>query len=142
MHQYLARIHATLHSRGDLEILTLEIRQPTRLDGHIQGRVRFYDDSTLTFEEKAVKRERSIEKISYRYHYQRADGTLVLRYDNAPHHPEVSTYPDHIHIEGRVEAAKPPDLSDVLHRIDGLLYPTGRRDGMSDGGGEERENDV
>jgi len=85
--------------------------------------VRFYDGSTLTFEEKTVRRGRNIEKISYRYHYQHADGTLAFRYDNAPHHPEVSTYPDHIHIEGRVEATAPPDLSDVLRRIDGLLYP-------------------
>jgi len=138
MHQYLARIHATLHSREDLEILTLEIRQPARLDGHIQGRVRFYDGSTLTFEEKAVKRGRNIEKISYRYHYQRADGTLVFRCDNAPHHPEVSTYPDHIHIEGRVEAADPPDLSNVLCRIDGLLYPTGQGEGTSNQRGDTR----
>jgi hypothetical protein len=41
---------------------------------------------------------------------------------------KVSTFPDHIHIEERVEAAEPPNLSQVLRRIDGLLYPTGRQD--------------
>ena len=128
MHQYLTRIYATLYSRGDVEIQFLYSEQPTRLDGRVRGRLRFYDGSTLTFEEKVIKRGRSIEKISYRYHYQRPDGTLVFRYDNAPHHPEVFTFPDHVHIEGRVEAAEPPDLSRVLRRIDGLLYPTGRQD--------------
>lgn len=129
MHQYLTRIYATLYSRGDVEIQFLYSEQPTRLDGRVRGRLRFYDGSTLTFEEKVIKRGRSIERISYRYHYQRADGTLGFRYDNAPHHPEVFTFPDHIHIEGHVEAAEPPDLSEVLRRIDGLLYPTGQQDG-------------
>ncbi|MGA9348698.1 MAG: DUF6516 family protein [Anaerolineae bacterium] len=129
MHQYLTRIYATLYSRGDVEIQFLYSEQPTRLDGRVRGRLRFYDGSTLTFEEKVIKRGRSIEKISYRYHYQHADGTLGFRYDNAPHHPEVFTFPDHIHIEGRVEATEPPDLSEILRRIDGLLYPTGQQDG-------------
>ena len=139
MHQYLARIYATLYSRGDVEIQSLYSEQPTRLDGRVRGRLRFYDGSTLTFEEKVIKRGRSIEKISYRYHYQRADGTLVFRYDNAPHHPEVLTFPDHIHIEGRVEAAEPPDLSKVLRRIDELLYPTGQQDSALNNQAEERE---
>jgi len=39
----------------------------------------------------------------------------------------VNLFPDHIHIEERVEAAEPPDLSKVLRRIDGLLYPTGQQ---------------
>ena len=141
MHQYLTRIYATLYSRGDVEIQFLYSEQPTRLDGRVRGRLRFYDGSTLTFEEKVIKRGRSIERISYRYHYQRADGTLGFRYDNAPHHPEVLTFPDHIHIEGHVEAAEPPDLSEVLHRIDGLLYPTGQQDSVLNNQAEERESD-
>jgi len=141
MHQYLARIYATLCSRGDVEIQSLYTEQPTRLDGRVRGWLRFYDDSTLTIEEKVIKRGRSIEKISYRYHYQRADGTLVFRYDNAPHHPEVVTFPDHIHIEGHdVEAAEPPDLSKVLRRIDELLYPTGQPNSALNNQAEKRES--
>jgi hypothetical protein len=140
MHQYLARIYATVYSRGDVEIQSLYSEQPTRLDGRVRGRLRFYDGSTLTFEEKVIKRGRSIEKISYRYHYQRADGTLVFRYDNAPHHPEVSTFPDHIHIEERVGATEPPDLSQVLRRIDELLYPTDQQDSALNNQAEGRES--
>ena len=80
---------------------------------------------------------RKIRKIAYSYHYQRADGSLVFRYDNAPHHPEVFTFPNHIHIEGRVEAAEPPDLGEVLRRIDGLLYPTGQQDSALNNQAEE-----
>ena len=81
IHQYLARIHATLYARSDIS-----------------------------------------------FHYQRPDGTCVVRYDNAPHHPQVSTFPDHKHMDDRIEAAEPPDLSEVLREIDGILYPQQRND--------------
>ena len=88
--------------------------------------LRFWDGSYLQVEEALVVRAFAIVKVRYNYHYQRADSTLVFRYDNAPHHPEVSTHPHHVHVGERVEPAEPPDLSDVLHEIDGLLYPTGK----------------
>jgi len=122
LHRYLSRLYATIHSRSEIEIEHLNAKQPATLHGRIAGRLRFYDGSTLEFEEVLeLWKPRWISKIYYKY--QQADGTLIFRYDNAPHHPELSTYPDHIHIEGRVEAAGPPDLSDVLRRIDGILYP-------------------
>jgi len=68
---------------------------------------------------KAVPLPRIIEKI-----HQRADGTLVFRYDNVPHHPEIVTFPHHKHVGETITAARPPDLSEVLREIDGLLYAT------------------
>lgn len=139
LHQYLSRLYATIYSRGEIEVERFCVKQPSMLRGRIAGRLRFYDGSTLEFEEiLELQKTRRITKVYYKYHYQHADGTLVFRYDNAPHHPEVPTFPDHLHIEDRVEAAEPPDLSDVLRKIDGLLYPTGQREGTPDKrGGEE-----
>jgi len=91
--------------------------------GAIEGRFRLYDGSLLAFDETVIERGVILIKTDYAYHYQRADGTLIFCHDNAPHHPEIPTFPDHIHIEERVEAAEPPDLSDVLRKIDELLYP-------------------
>jgi hypothetical protein len=48
------------------------------------------------------------------------------------------TFPNHIHIEGRVEAVEPPDLSEVLHKIDELLCPTGQQDSTLNNQAEER----
>ena len=123
LHQYLTRLYATVHSRGEITVEQLDATQRTSLRGRIAGHLRFYDGSLLAFEEVLeVRGGHQIARTYYKYHYQRADGTQVFRYDNAPHHPEVSTFPDHIHIEGRVEAAEPPDLSDVLRKVDELLY--------------------
>ena len=34
----------------------------------------------------------------YAYHWERRSQTgSIFRWDNAPHHPEVNTYPDHFH---------------------------------------------
>lgn len=31
----------------------------------------------------------------YSLHWQRRDGVLIQRWDTAPHHPEVATFPSH-----------------------------------------------
>jgi hypothetical protein len=55
-------------------------------------------------------------------HYQREDGTMVFRYDNAPHFPHLPTAPNHKHVEEtEVIAAEAPDLESVLKEIEGLI---------------------
>ena len=142
LRRYLERLRDTICARREITVEYLRVEEilPDRL-GAIGGRLRFYHDSLLVFDETVIERGIVLVKTDYAYHYQRADGTLVFRYDNAPHHPEVSTFPDHIHIEGRVEAAAPPDLSQVLRRIDELLYSTGQQDSAGNNQAEERESD-
>ena len=67
-----------------------------------------------------------VRKSKYAYHYQRADGQRVFRYDNAPHYPDLPGFPKHKHEDERVVPAPAPDLSKVLREIDGYLYPSGR----------------
>ncbi|MFZ1757037.1 MAG: DUF6516 family protein [Caldilineaceae bacterium] len=88
------------------------------------GRVRFYNLSILNILEVVVPGDRrSIDKIRYAFHYQSAEGTLIFRYDNAPHHPDLSTFPAHKHTPDGVIAADAPDLADILREIDAILYP-------------------
>jgi len=60
--------------------------------------------------------------IRYGYVYSDASGNERLRFDNAPHHPSVWTFPHHKHIAGEVEA-KPfsGDLQDAIAEIDALI---------------------
>lgn len=122
MHQDLTRLYTTIHSRGDLEVEVLDFDHPSPTEGHVRGTLRFYDGSRLVFEEKTLMRARHIEKITYRYHYQHTDGTMVFRYDNAPHYPDLPNFPYHKHVGDRVEPAEAPDLHDVLAEVDGILY--------------------
>jgi hypothetical protein len=42
---------------------------------------------------------------------------LIFRYDNAPHHREVGTFPHHKHEQDQVSASQEPTLFDVLFEI-------------------------
>jgi hypothetical protein len=95
-------------------------------DSFIEARLRFWDGSMLEIRESIIPElALVVNKTEYAFHYQDANGQLVLRYDNAPHHPEISTHPHHKHIEDRIESAQVPDLSDVLREIDQILSARG-----------------
>lgn len=57
--------------------------------------------------------------IRYSYHWQRADQQLVKRWDNAPHYPNLATYPHHIHDgdENHVLPCPNVKLIDILTMI-------------------------
>lgn len=131
LYRYLSRLQSTIYSHREIEIKRLVIHSATALSGRIWGRLRFYDGSLLEFEEKLTLRNDDIEKVDYRYHYQRADDTCIFRYDNAPHHSELPGFPEHKHTLTGVEPAEPPDLSAVLKEIDTYLYPDARSGGES-----------
>ncbi len=57
----------------------------------------------------------SIE-IAYAYHWQDIQGNLIVRWDNAPHHPEIKTHPHHKHVPETKEA-RVTDLEGVLKEI-------------------------
>ncbi|MDP1714394.1 MAG: DUF6516 family protein [Anaerolineales bacterium] len=61
-----------------------------------------------------VVTEPQIKRLKYRYHLQSSDNKLVARWDNAAHHPEVKTHPDHLHLGEKVKANPPVDIPQVL----------------------------
>lgn len=48
------------------------------------------------FERFQVMKE-SVRVTKYSFHWQDVTGELRMRWDNAPHHPEVTTHPHHVH---------------------------------------------
>ncbi|MGH2522739.1 MAG: toxin-antitoxin system TumE family protein [Anaerolineales bacterium] len=67
--------------------------------------------------------ETTVQRIAYVYHYQRADGALVFRYDNSTHYPSLPNAPHHKHDgdENTVVPANAPDLAAVLKEIEAHL---------------------
>jgi hypothetical protein len=57
----------------------------------------------------------------YSFHWQSRDGELIIRWDNAPHHPELDTFPDHKHFNGQVVATLELSLRDVFKVIEERL---------------------
>lgn len=127
LHHYLARLHDTILSRQEIRIEEMEIldrSDKSSQTSEFYARLRFLDDSQLQVVEKLIVEGYMIIKARYAYHYQRADGTLVFRYDNVPHHPEIKTHPHHKHLDDSVVSTQPPDLGEVLREIDAVLYKT------------------
>lgn len=86
--------------------------------GIIEGKLRFTDESSLHFIE-FVDVKGGVERYKYAYHYQDREENMIFRYDMAPHHPEIPTFPHHKHTpSNEVTACAPPTLAQVLEEID------------------------
>ena len=121
--QYLTLIHNIIQSRQETVVDHFLVQEvmPDR-EGLIEGRIRFWDQLLLQFVEVLQARGLVLVKTDYAYHYQDANDELIFRYDNAPHHPTVATFPHHKHTKTTIEESQPPHLGDVLKEIDRILY--------------------
>jgi len=90
--------------------------------GYVRGDIYFVDGSRLHVREY-INAEFGIERLTYAYHYQRADSTFVFRYDNTAHFPTLENFPHHTHqhTEDKVIGAPPPTLREVLQEIETLI---------------------
>lgn len=63
-------------------------------------RLTLYDGGLLEMSERVVfsKKDGTLRTTTYSFHWQNANNELIKRWDNAPHHPEISTYPHHVHV--------------------------------------------
>jgi hypothetical protein len=79
----------------------------------------FKDGSVLEFLE-LIRETHGLERLKYRFQHRKGD-TLAFRYDNAPHHREIDTFPHHVHIGGKVLPSKEKNLIEVLREIEDIL---------------------
>ena len=91
-------------------------------NGLLRCRVHFWDVSFLDIYEVVSTELGYPVRIQYSYTYLR-DEQRVFRYNNAPHHPEIATHPNHKHLgpEDRLAPADQPNLSWIFDEIEGLL---------------------
>lgn len=100
--------------------ITLDKRGPSA--GYVRGVVFCADESQLNFRE-FVNTQPRVERFTYVYHYQAADGSMVFRYDDTPHFPDLSSFPHHKHLSDgtTVLACDAPTLAQVLAEIETLV---------------------
>jgi hypothetical protein len=71
-----------------------------------------------------VVTEPDVTRPKYRYHLQSSSNELVARWDNAPHHPSVLTFPHHYHdAEGQVHSTRPVSIPEVLDAVLPTILP-------------------
>ena len=112
--QCFERIQSLIMVLSDVEVERYEEQVLSKNRGNLRIRLRFSDNSLLEISEAIHISEGTFTWLSYRYHYQRPDGSIIFRYDNTPHHPDVNTYPEHKHIGESVVSANRPGIEDML----------------------------
>jgi hypothetical protein len=56
-------------------------------------------------------------KRKYSYHWQTDEGRLISRWDNSPHHKNISTFPHHKHLPDEVEKSILRSLNEIIKII-------------------------
>lgn len=92
------------------------LKRFTSIDrGFIRFIMEFKDHSELhVFEYVDIR----LKKLNYSYHWQIKEKVLIKRWDNAPHHKEIKTFPNHVHFKEDVESSLEPSFFDILQIID------------------------
>lgn len=116
--QYFERVQSFIMGIRKAEAERYEEQILSKDRGNLRIRLRFFDNSLLEISEAIHIVEETLTWLSYRYHYQRSDGTIIFRYDNAPHHPEVNTFPEHEHIAESVVGAYRPDIEKIFLEVE------------------------
>jgi hypothetical protein len=60
-------------------------------------RIILADGGLIEMTERVLVSRNRLEATKYRHHWQDADGNLIRRWDNAPHHKDIATFPHHLH---------------------------------------------
>jgi len=112
---YFDALEKNLRDIPVIQSYTLTKKLYNIYQGYIAGRVIFENCFSLHFVE--VMDVEIGSKLKYRYQCMDAKQGLIFRYDNAPHHPEVDTFPHHKHVSLQIETSREPSLSSVLLEI-------------------------
>lgn len=83
---------------------------------YIRVQAKLVNKTTLFIREYA-----SEEDYNYSYHWQEEDSQLIIRWDNAPHHKQIKTFPHHKHIGENVLPSNEIGIREVLTYIDAIL---------------------
>ena len=114
---YFTEIECTIQAFPGVRFLSLTKKIYNSTQGYIGGSIVFENNHRLDFVE--VKNTDYSKKVKYRYHYMDEDQNMIFRYDNAPHHANVSTFPHHKHEfdENKVVSSPEVNLDRVLLEI-------------------------
>jgi hypothetical protein len=99
--EYLRQIDELLSASPavrDVEIIRRTLRD-TEWEKilHYRYRVFLSDGGLLELSERLVEMRGMVSTTKYRHHWQDGNGHLRKRWDNAPHHPGIETFPHHLH---------------------------------------------
>jgi Family of unknown function (DUF6516) len=122
--EYFANVRAAIYASPFVDSFEIDFGRRSDEIGFIRGDILFTDGSRLHLREYVQQPAAApAERYTYVYHYQRSNETMIFRYDNAPHYPNLVNFPHHKHVgsETNIVAAEPLDLASVLKEIESFI---------------------
>lgn len=116
--EYFTRVRELVQGVADAQAERYEEQMLSATRGNLRIRLRFGDQSLLEISEAIVLVGEEPHWLSYRYHYLSSRTGIVFRYDNAPHHVELATHPDHKHSGDDVLASPHPCIEQILREVE------------------------
>ncbi len=114
---YFAEVQGLIRSVSFVHTSDLRFEQVDTSECYIRG-VLLLDGSLELHIAEYVVTEPELSRPKYRYHLQQADGALLARWDNAPHHRALNGFPHHRHSnDGSVYPTQTMDLDAVLKEV-------------------------
>jgi len=99
--EYLQELDETISSAP--EVVQVDILRRSVLDTGMEivavyrYKLTMTDGSLLELTERLVEEFGQLSRTKYRFHWQSQKAEVIKRWDNAPHHPEVESFPHHLH---------------------------------------------
>jgi len=84
--------------------------------GIIKGKIVFVNNNALDFRELV-----SEEHTDYRFHFMNGNNRLIYRWDSAPQHKEIASFPFHLHIPDGVRECDKVNLIEAIDIIKMLM---------------------
>ena len=88
---------------------------------YLKGHLLIIDSSVLEIAIFATKSRKTLSIEKYRLHYINSAGQMLFRYDNAPHHFEIDSYPHHKHTPDKIVPSTVPSIKDILNEISAII---------------------
>lgn len=95
--QYFCQMHSLLISLDFVEDFQIREVSATGDFGYQRLRINLAGGNMAEMFEYVVREHGRLSTLNYSFHLQAADGTLIKRWDNAPHYPGLENFPHHLH---------------------------------------------
>ena len=100
----------------------ISFREIAEKEGYIRGTLYLHGGYNLHVAEYVIIKQSKPVAIKYRYQLQTPDRKFTVRWDNAPHHKAIDSFPQHMHCRnGETVASFINNIFDVLNSLDNEL---------------------
>lgn len=122
--EYYRDLPAAIHAAPYVWRSELRFEEVDEHECYVSGNLLLVGEFELHIAEYVIT-EPTMTRPKYRYHLQTPGGRMLSRWDNAPHHRDVVTFPDHRHDDqGHICPHPPSDLPGVLNAVVSFILPS------------------